>query len=231
MKRTCFASMLLAAALTTACGRDADHSQAANQPAVPAGGAVGTSGDTARDVSNADRDFVREVTSANTAEMEMAKLALQRASDSNVKKFAQMMVTDHTQAGEKLNTLASQHSLAMPAPRGAEKDPAEAFADKRGTDFDRAYAATMVDAHQDLLDKLESRVDKENLTKWKESNTNPATARKAKGEAMTVVAEKSDNPVTLALNQWAADTYPVVFAHLQAAKDLRKGLESRRTNP
>jgi putative membrane protein len=224
--------MLLAAALTTACAGDADHNQAANQPATPAGGAaVGTSGDPARDVSNADRDFVREITSANTAEMQMAKLALQHASDSNVKKFAQMMVTDHTQAGEKLNALVSQHNLAMRPSGDAEKNPAEGFADKRGADFDREYADTMVDAHQDLVDKLESRIDKDNLAKWKESNTNRATGQKAKGEAMTVVAEKSDNPVTLALNHWAAETYPVAFAHLQAAKDLQKGLERRRTNP
>ena len=232
MKRTCFLSMLMAAALTTACARDADHNQAANQPATPAGGAaVGTSGDAARDVSNADRDFVRESTSAGMAEVQMAKLALQRASDNNVKKFAQMMVTDHTQAGEKLNALASQHNLAMRAADDAEKNPAERFADKRGAEFDREYAATMVDAHQDMVDKLESRIDKDNLSKWKESNTNPATGEKAKGEAMIVVAEKSDNPVTLAINQWAAETYPVAFAHLQAAKDLQKGLERRRTNP
>jgi hypothetical protein len=37
--------------------------------------------------------------------------------------------------------------------------------------------------------------------------------------------------MTLALNQWAAETYPVAFAHLQAAKDLQKGVERRRTNP
>jgi putative membrane protein len=232
MKRTCFLSMLLAAAVTTACGRDADHNQAANQPATPAGGAaVGTSGDASRDVPNADRDFVREITSANMAEMQMAKLALQRASDSNVKKFAQMMVTDHTRAGEKLSAVVSRHNLAARAGGDAEKDPAKAFADKRGADFDREYADTMVDAHQEMLDKLESRIDKDTVAKWKESHTNPATGEKAKGEAMTVVAEKSDNPVTLALNQWAAETYPVAFAHLQAAKDLQKGLERRRTAP
>jgi len=228
MKRTSFLSMLLAAAVTTACAGDADHNRA-NQPA--AGAAVGTSGDTARDVSSGDRDFVREVTSANTAEMQMANLALQRAADSDVKKFAQMMVTDHTQAGTKMRALASQHNLAIPAAGDGEKNPAEAFADKRGADFDREYADTMVDAHQDMVDKLESRIDKDTLAKWKESHTNPATGQKGKVEAMTVVAEKSDNPVTLALNQWAAETYPVAFAHLQAAKDLQKGLESRRSNP
>src|SRR5688500_1271549 len=107
MKQSCFLSMMLAAALTTAGAGDAERKQATHQPATPGGGAaVGTSGDAARDVSNADRDFVRDITSANTAELQMAKLALQRASDGNVKKFAQMMATDHAQAGDKLNAVA-----------------------------------------------------------------------------------------------------------------------------
>ena len=61
----------------------------------------------------------------------------------------------------------------------------------------------------------------------------PATGKKVeeKGETMTVTAEKSDNPVTFRLNQWAADTYPVAFAHLQAAKDMQKGLKRRTTTP
>src|SRR5687768_4185428 len=114
MKRTCFLSMLLTAALTAACTGDADR--AANQSTPTGGTATGTSGDATQGVSNADRDFVREITEANMAEIQMAKLALERASDTNVKKFAQMMVTDHTQAGEKLNAVASQHNLATDAP-------------------------------------------------------------------------------------------------------------------
>jgi putative membrane protein len=231
MKRTCFLSMLLAAALTAACGGGADHNQTASQPANTAGGAVGTAGNADRSVPDGDRDFVREINAANTAEIDMAKLALQRGSDRNVKKFAQMMVTDHTQAGNKLNALASQHNLAAGAASDASKNPTEGLADKKGRDFDREYADRMVDAHQELLDKLESRIDKETLAKWKENNPSPATDKKAKSEAITVVAEKSDNPVTLAVNQWAAETYPVAFAHLQAAKDLQKGLERRGTNP
>ena len=37
--------------------------------------------------------------------------------------------------------------------------------------------------------------------------------------------------VTFRLNQWAADTYPWAFAHLQAAKDMQKGLKRRTTTP
>ena len=87
--------------------------------------------------------------------------------------------------------------------------------------------------HSKLVDKLESRIDKETLSKWKTEHQEPATGKKAevKGETITVMPEKSDNPVTFRLNQWAADTYPTAFAHLQAAKDMQKGLKRRTTAP
>lgn len=235
MKATGFLAMLLAAGLTTACGGDREPNQTAQKDAAAspagAGGAVGTSGAGAADIRDADREFVREITAANTAELTMAKLALQRASNANVKKFAQMMVDDHTRAGEKLQSIVSQHHLGMREAGEAEKNPAQELGERRGADFDRAYAEAMVDAHQDLVDQLEARIDKDNLAKWKEGHANPATGKKAKGEAMTVVAEKSDNAVTSALNMWAAETYPVAFAHLQAAKDMQKGVSRSRTNP
>jgi putative membrane protein len=233
MKRTCFLSITLAAALAVGCGRgDADRAQN-NAAATP--GAVGTSGEArARDVSNADQDFVRDVAIANMAEMEMAKMALQKGTDANVKKFAQMMVDDHSKAGSRLQALASQHRIQVPAQVDEKhKDAADKLNQKQAADFDRDYAQAMVDGHQDLVDKLEARVDKEKLAEWKAQNVDGNTGKKtkAKGEAMTVLAEKSDNPVTQSLNQWAAETYPVAFAHLQAAKDLQKGARRRSTTP
>jgi hypothetical protein len=92
----------------------------------------------------------------------------------------------------------------------------------------------MVDGHQDFVNKLESRIDRDTLSKWKseyERRTGDAKERAdAEVKAVAVTAEKSDNPVTQALNQWAAETYPVAFAHLQAAKDMRDGVRKRSTN-
>jgi hypothetical protein len=111
----------------------------------------------------------------------------------------------------------------------------------------------MVDGHQDFVDKLESRIDRDTLSKWKAGRdanrtadhgaanrpagspnaANPNAAHPnpdAKVEATAVTAEKSDNPVTQGLNQWAAETYPVAFAHLEAAKALRDGVKKRSTN-
>ena len=230
MKRTYFLTLVLAAALAGGC-RGNDRDQAA---APPAGSApVGTSGE-AGDVKRADRDFVRDAAIANMAEVEIGRLALQRSSDANVKKFAQMMIDDHTEAGNALQSMASRHHIEMPTQvDDAHKEKAEELGKKQMAEFDRDYADAMVDGHQAFVDKLESRIDKDTLAGWKANHVDPATGKKseAKTEAVAVVPEKDDNPITFSLNEWAATTYPVAFAHLQAAKDLQKGVKRRTTTP
>jgi predicted outer membrane protein len=44
---------------------------------------------------------------------------------------------------------------------------ADALAKKQGVDFDRDYAEAMVEGHQDLAAKLESRLDVQSLADWK----------------------------------------------------------------
>jgi putative membrane protein len=229
MKRMCFLSLALTAALTIGCRGD-DRSARTTNPET--GAPVGTSG--AADVSRGDQNFVKDAAIAGMAEIELGRMAQQKGMDSSVKKFGQMMVDDHTKAGEALKSIATENRIEMPAQvDDNHKDKAEKLAAKTGADFDRDYADMMVDGHQDFVDKLESRIDKDTLSKWKATHVEPATGKivESKGETLTVAAEKSDNPVTFRLNQWAADTYPKAFAHLQAAKDLQKGLKRSTTTP
>lgn len=230
MKKAYFLPVVLAAALAGGCqGKDRDRAAA-----PPAGsGAVGTSGETA-DVKGTDRDFVRDASIANMAEIDLGRMALDRAGDADVKKFARMMVDDHTKANNDLQSVASRHHIDIPAQvDDKHREKSQDLSKKQGPDFDRAFADAMVDGHQDVVDKLESRVDKSNVSDWKAKNYDPATGKKleGKGEAMTILPEKSDNPVTVSINEWAAKTYPVAYAHLQAAKDLQKGVKRRSTNP
>ena len=229
MRRTLFLSLVLATALAGGCrGKDRDEAAA-----PPAGSApVGTSGDA--DIKGSDKDFARDVAIANMAEIDMARMAAERGTDTNVKKFAQMMIDDHNQAGTKLQALAAQHHLEIPAQADDDhKEKARKLGEKKGLEFDRDYADAMVDGHQAFVDTLEPRIDKDTLAKWKATQVDPVSGKKveSKAEAISIVAEKSDNAITQSLNQFAADTYPVAFAHLQAAKDLQKGLKRRTTTP
>jgi putative membrane protein len=230
MKRYGFLSFALAAALTVGCNSNAKHDTTASNP--PAGGAVGTAGSEDHNVSNGDKDFVKDIASASIAEVELGRMALDRAANPEVKKFAQMMVDDHTKANEELTTIATQDNIPIPSGLDDEhNDLRDKLAKKTGADFDKDYIDAMVDGHKDVMDKLESRIDKDTLSKWKARSTDQNGNKvDAKVEADTVTPEKSDNTVTMGLNSWAAKTYPTVSAHLDAAKKLQDTVKKRMTN-
>lgn len=222
MKRSGFLVAALALALAAGCNKGTTARNDANNSA-----AVGTAGREGG-LSNSDRDFVRDVAQMNAAEIDLARLASERASTPEVKRFAQMMVTDHTSAGDKVNAFVNQHAVDVPTQLDDDhRDLREKLTAKQGLDFDKEFADKMVDEHQKLADKLESRIDKDTITRAKvEKNNAPDTEVKA----TAVMPEKSDDPNTQAVNQLAADLYPSVYAHLQAAKALQDGVKKRSTN-
>jgi putative membrane protein len=214
-----FFAVALATTLVVGCNKD---NAARNDTAV------GTAGRADDSVRGADRDFVKDAATSNMAEIELSRTALDRSAGPDVKKFAQMMVDDHPAAGDKLKAVAAQHNIQVPAELDDKhRDLREKLAAKQGLEFDKEYAEAMVEGHQAFVDKLESRIDRDTLSKFKASWVGKDTA---KVEATAIAAEKSDNPTTSALNQWAAETYPVAFAHLEAAKELRDGVKKRSTN-
>jgi putative membrane protein len=227
MKRYGFLSIALAAALAVGCS-NSNKDVSATTP--PAGGAVGTAGTDS--VSNSDKEFVKDMITDGTAEVELGRIAAERAVNPDVKKFAQMMIDDHTKANDELTAVASQHSIPVPtATDDKHTDLRDKLAKLQGPDFDREYINAMVDGHNDVLGKLRSRVDKDTLAKWK-AQTHDAEGRKVeeKVEAVTITPEKSDNAVTMSINEWAAKAYPVVSAHLDAAKKLQDTVKKRMTN-
>jgi putative membrane protein len=229
MRRMVVLPIALSAALGVACDRGDRRDVNANPNASP--GAVGTSGSVDRNaVSSADKEFVHDVSIANAAEIELGKLAADRAASPQVKQFAQMMIEDHTRARDSLNTLASTHNLMTTALLDDKhRDLKDKLSALKGAEFDREYIDAMVDGHKDVLDKLESRVDKDKLADWKTQMKDAITAKKEPAAAVAVAPERSDNPITMDINQWAADTYPVVAKHLDKANALNDMLQKRRT--
>ncbi len=190
------------------------------------GEAVGTSG--SADVSRGDKDFVNDLAIANMAEIELGKLAAERGMNAEVKKFGEMMAADHTAAADTLKPLATNHNIPLPTALDDDhRDLHERLSKLQGAEFDRAFMKAMVDGHQDVADKLESRIDKERLADYKTKYGAPGAGRtvdeRIKVDAVT--PEKSDDRVTMSLNEWAAKTYPTVFTHLQKAKELDEGLK------
>jgi len=231
MRRIGFLSIALATVVAVGCdnNRRATTTNGAGEPA-----AVGTAGEADRSkVSNEDKSFVNELAVANMAEVELGKMAIERSTNAEVKKFGQMMVDDHTAAGDKLKAVASQHNVPVPAALDdTHIDLRDKLAKLQGADFDREYMNAMVDGHEAVSGKLESRIDRADLGKWKTEMADRISGKKVeeRGQVVAVLPEKSDNPVTTSINQWAAEVYPTVQAHLESAKAIDSALKKRTTN-
>src|SRR4051812_42143946 len=226
MKRMTVLGIALATAFTVACDRgDRGGMKISRNDS----GAVGTSGENG--VSRADADFVHDIAVANMAEIDLGQLASSRAASPDVKKFAQMMIDDHTKAGDSLKNVVSQHAMTLPsAVDDKHRDLHDKLSKYQGAEFDREYMKAMVDGHEDVLDKLGSRIDQPRLTEWKIERNDRMAGHKieVRGEEKVILPEKSKNPVTFSLNQWAATTYPKVFEHLEAAKTLHESVDNNR---
>ena len=141
------------------------------------------------------KDFVHHLTIVNTAEVDLGKLAVERGTAEEVKKFARMMVDDHTASGDKLKALASDLRVEPKAQaEDAQRDQQEKLEKLSGADFDREYASAMVDSHKDLIDQLEPRVDKKTLDQWKlEMNGKTKVARRIRRPSSGQERESDDD--------------------------------------
>ena len=92
--------------------------------------------------------FVKKAAQGGMAEVELGKLATEKASSDDVKQFGQKMVDDHSKANDQLKQLASQKSMDVPSDL-APKDKAEVdrLSKLSGPAFDRAYMKHMVMDH------------------------------------------------------------------------------------
>ena len=114
--------------------------------------------------STVDQEFVTKALEGGTKEVAMGKLAAQKATNADVKAFANRMVTDHSKSVAELAALTR-----MSAPSADKMTPPAKLASANGADFDRAYMAEMVSAHQATVALYEREVREgtdEALKKW-----------------------------------------------------------------
>jgi putative membrane protein len=115
------------------------HGQAtappAQQPAATTSSATGS-------LSKADQKFVMDIARGNLAEIEIAKLALSKSQNDQVKTFAQQMIDDHTKAQAEVEKLASAKGVTMPSePDKKHKALLDKLSALSGDAFDKAYWA------------------------------------------------------------------------------------------
>jgi len=101
-------------------------------------------------------DFVEEASAKGIAEIETGKLALEKSSNNEVRKFAQKMIDDHTKANEELAKIAAEKNLEV-ADNAELLNRIKTTLLKARSDvsFDVSYAQNQVTAHEQTIELFE----------------------------------------------------------------------------
>jgi putative membrane protein len=100
-------------------------------------------------LSASERKFVTEALQGGMAEVELGKLASERASNDAVKQFGQRMADDHGKAGDELKKIAQDKGVTPPSELDAKhKKLHDRLSKLSGAAFDRAYMDEMVKDHR-----------------------------------------------------------------------------------
>jgi len=98
---------------------------------------------------NSVNAFMREAAIGGMAEVELGRLATEKASNDQVKQFGQRMVTDHEKANTELKALAQKKGITLPADLDSKhKQTVDKLSKLSGAAFDRAYMDEMRKDHK-----------------------------------------------------------------------------------
>jgi putative membrane protein len=233
MNRSGIGAGIVALALATSGGLV--YGQAPAGQSGQSGGTTQRPSPAAQSGRSDSRSFINDMAVAGMAEVQLGKLAAERAENADVKEFGQMMVKDHSKANDELKQVASQLNV-QPTTQLDKKhrDLEDRLSKLQGAEFDREYISAMVQGHQEVASKLRTRAGN------RMTSNAPASGERSPGSGATAGSPGSQGgsskPSTSggqavgttgeqgeqALTQWATKTLPTVEQHLERARELQK---------
>ena len=143
-------------------------------------------------MDSGDLKFIRAAAQAGMDEVALGRVAAEKGTSDEVKKFGQHMVDDHSKANEELMTLASNKGVDLSADKPKMEKKSQKAVDKlskkEGAEFDKDYVDGMVKDHEKAVDEFQ--------------------------KASETVKDED-------LKKWAAQTLPTLQAHLNMIKDIQ----------
>lgn len=96
--------------------------------------------------------FAEQAASSNMFEIESSKLAKKHAKSKQVKNFAEMMISDHTKAGKRMEQTLEKEGM-KPSKSLSPKHEAllQELEAAKGADFDKAYITAQTQAHMEAV--------------------------------------------------------------------------------
>lgn len=101
--------------------------------------------------------FMESAALAGMMEIELGKVAQQKAANAKVKNLGEKMVKDHTRIAEELKTLAAEKKITLPATLpAADQQHITEMGNMSGAEFDKHYLEMMEKDHLKALDLFKS---------------------------------------------------------------------------
>lgn len=111
-----------------------------------------------------DSEIIAVAEAANTGEVAQGELAEKKAKKQPAKSFADMMVADHDDANQKVESLAKELRVSAKPSRLSDEVKKEGDAVQRKLNqsaravFDRVYLQSQIDEHQNVLKTIDGRL-------------------------------------------------------------------------
>jgi putative membrane protein len=111
-------------------------------------------------LADTDRAFIKMAASSGQAEIQLGKLAAERADSSDVRDFAKRLEKDHTQADLELLKILNAQRINVSRDMEPYQAAAAALTKLRGAEFDRAYLRHMVKEHDEAVAQFAAEANK-----------------------------------------------------------------------
>lgn len=108
-----------------------------------------------------DEKFMMDAAKGGMMEVEMGRLAIQKASSADVKSFGQRMVDDHSKANSRLKSIASEKGVTLPTTLPADmRQDMDKMSKLSGAEFDKMYMSHMLKDHKKDVAEFEKEANK-----------------------------------------------------------------------
>ena len=112
-------------------------------------------------LSSQDSKFIKEAAAGGMMEVELGRIATQKAASADVKSFGQRMVDDHSKANDQLKSIATQKGVTLPTTLPADmRQEMDKMSKLSGAAFDKMYMSHMLKDHKKDVAEFEKEATK-----------------------------------------------------------------------
>lgn len=129
----------------------------------------GTSQSTQK-LTKSDKKFIDRAVTNSMAEVELGRLAQEKATNPAVRQYAEQMVRDHSQASQELKDMAQSKGVQPPSTLDKkDQSTIRSLRDLSGAEFDKRYVRATIEHHRNdvtAMNKEAKRAKDPDLKNW-----------------------------------------------------------------